>query len=285
MDDASATPVSRALWFIESHFGRELTLEEIADACCVSRYHMSRVFAVTMGFPIMRYVRGRRLTEAARALVEGAPDILNVALDVGYGSHEAFTRAFREQFGMTPEAVRAQGNLKTIRVMEAMKMQEKLLEKVDARMEKGRVLLIAGMGARYSCESSVGIPAQWQKFLPHLESIPGQVGRKAYGVMCNFDDDGNFDYTCGVEVSDFSRVPADWTRVRIPAQEYAVFTHRDHISTIRSTWATIWNKWLPESGRQVADAPNFELYGEDFDSVTGRGLVEIWLPLQPKGAR
>jgi hypothetical protein len=43
-----------------------------------------------------------------------------------------------------------------------------------------------------------------------LESISEQVGRKAYGVMCNFDDDGNFDYTCGVEVSDFSRVPADW---------------------------------------------------------------------------
>ena len=285
MDGGGATPVSRALWFIESHFGRELTLEEIADASCVSRYHMSRVFAVTMGFPIMRYVRGRRLTEAARNLVEGAPDILNVALDVGYGSHEAFTRAFREQFGMTPEAVRAQGSLKNIRVMEAAKMQEKLLEKLVARMEKGGVLLIAGMGVRYSCESCVGIASQWQKFVPHLENISGRVGGKAYGVMSNFDDDGNFDYTCGVKVSDFSLVPADWTRVKIPAQEYAVFTHRDHISTIRSTWATIWNRWLPESGRQVADAPNFELYGEDFDSQTGRGRVEIWLPLEPTGAR
>src|SRR6202034_3803089 len=103
----------------------------------VSRYHMSRVFAITMGCPIMRYVRGRRLTEAARALVDGAPDILNVALAVGYGSHEAFTRAFREQFGLTPEAVRAQGSLKNIRVVEAMKMQERLLETVEARMEKG----------------------------------------------------------------------------------------------------------------------------------------------------
>ena len=279
MEAVSATPVNRALWFIESHLTHDLTLDEIADAGCVSRYHMSRVFAVTMGCPIMRYVRGRRLTEAARALVDGAPDILNVALDVGYGSHEAFTRAFREQFGLTPEAVRAQGSLKDIRVMEAMKMQETLLEKVEARIEKRNVLLIAGLGARYSCESSAGIPAQWQKFVPHLGSISGQVGRTAYGVKCNFDDDGNFDYTCGVEVAHFSRVSTDWNRVRIPAQEYAVFTHRDHISTIRSTWATIWNKWLPQSGRQMADAPHYELYGEDFDSMTGRGLVEIWVPL------
>jgi AraC family transcriptional regulator len=150
---------------------------------------------------------------------------------------------------------------------------------MEARIENRNVLLIAGLGARYSCESSAGIPAQWQKFVPHLGTISGQVGGTAYGVMCNSDEDGNFDYTCGVEVTDFSRVSTDWNRVRVPAQEYAVFTHRDHISTIRSTWATIWNKWLPESGREVADAPHYELYGEDFDSVSGRGLVEIWLPL------
>ena len=62
----------------------------------------------------MRYVRGRRLTEAAKALSNGAPDILSVALDAGYGSHEAFTRAFRDEFGVTPETIRAQGHLKKI---------------------------------------------------------------------------------------------------------------------------------------------------------------------------
>jgi AraC family transcriptional regulator len=145
-------------------------------------------------------------------------------------------------------------------------------------------MLIAGLCARYGCESSVGIPAQWQ-IVPHLGSIAGQVGRKAYRVMCNFDDEGNLDYTCGVEISDFSRVSKDWDRVIIPAQEYAVFTHRDHVSTIRSTWATIWNKWLPESAREVAEAPNFELYGADCDPVTGRGLAEIWVICTESPAR
>ena len=56
----------------------------------------------------MRYLRARRLSVAARALVNGVPDIFSVALDVGYGSHEAFTRAFRERFGVTPESVRAE---------------------------------------------------------------------------------------------------------------------------------------------------------------------------------
>ena len=50
----------------------------------------------------MRYVRARRLTRRTHAGAN-APDILQVALDAGYGSHEAFTRAFRDCFGITPE--------------------------------------------------------------------------------------------------------------------------------------------------------------------------------------
>src|SRR4051812_50018530 len=68
---------------------------------------MVRAFAAATGFSVMRYARARRLSNAARALGAGAPDILSLALDADYSSHEAFTRAFRDHFGVTPEAVRA----------------------------------------------------------------------------------------------------------------------------------------------------------------------------------
>jgi AraC family transcriptional regulator len=99
-------------------------------------------------------------------------------------------------------------------------------------------------------------------------------------VSFNSDDDGNFDYLCGVEVASFSGLPPDCSRLRIPEQRYAVFRHLDRISTIRRTWSTIWNQWLPESGHEVADAPNFEKYGEEFDSKSGLGGLEIWLPIK-----
>ena len=116
-----------------SHFGRDVILDQISDVACVSRYHMSRIFAVSMGIPVMRYLRARRLSEAAGALANGAPDILSVALDVGYGSHEAFTRAFREHFGVTQESVRTQGHLNNLRLMEAMKMHVDPLNALEAR--------------------------------------------------------------------------------------------------------------------------------------------------------
>jgi AraC family transcriptional regulator len=274
-------PIDNALWFIESHFGSELSLEQIAAQARMSPHYLTRAFAAVTGRSLMRYVRARRLSEAAKRLGNGAPDILQLAMDAGYGSHEAFTRAFREQFGITPEAVRAQRHVDNLELVEPIRMDQNTAVNLEPpRFETGKPLLIVGVAERYTCESSAGIPSQWQRFLPHFGRVPGQIGMVAYGVACNTDDAGNFDYICGVEVCDFSNTPAEFARMRIPPQRYAVFKHRDHISAIRNTMSAIWTKWLPDSGCEVADAPNFERYGEEFDGSTGHGGLEIWIPIK-----
>jgi AraC family transcriptional regulator len=257
-----------------------LSLDEIAGVAGISRFHMVRAFAAATGLSVMRYVRVRRLSEAARALAAGAPDILNVALDADYGSHEAFTRAFRDHFGVTPEAVRASTRLDCLRLQEPILMDSSLTDNLQPpRFETGKPLLVAGLGERVSQENSAGIPGLWHRFHQSVADFPGRIGKVAYGVCCNGDDAGNFDYIAGVEVSDFSDLPREFSRIRIPEQRYAVFTHREHISTIRRTVNTIWNHWLPASGLKAADAPNFERYDENFDPLTGDGGLEIWIPV------
>jgi AraC family transcriptional regulator len=275
-------PAQKALWYIESHLADALSLDEIAAIGGVSRFHMVRAFAVATGLSVMRYVRTRRLSEAARALAQGAPDILTVALDADYGSHEAFTRAFRDHFGVTPEKVRSSTCLDNLRLQEPIPMDSTLTDKLQPpRFETGKPLLVAGISERCTHENGgAGIPNQWQRFHQKVGDIPDRVGQMAYGVCCNGDDSGNFDYIAGVEVSDFSDLPREFSRVRIPEQRYAVFTHRDHISTIRRTVNTIWNDWLPASGLKAADAPNFERYDENFDPLTGDGGLEIWVPVK-----
>jgi AraC family transcriptional regulator len=273
--------VGKALWYIESHFAEEISLEDIAAACDVSRFHMSRVFGLATGRPVMRYVRGRRLTEAARALSHGAPDILSVALDSGYGSHEAFTRAFRDQFGITPEAVRLRGDLDNLELVEPIKMNEtRSVDLEEPRRESGGSLLIAGMRARYDNETISGIPMQWQRFGPFIGAISGRIGRMAYGVCCDFDAAGHFDYVCGVAVAGVSGLPPELVGVRIPAREYLVFRHRGHVSGIHATWQAILDRWLPGSRCRMAATPNFERYAEDFDANTGLGGIEIWIPIE-----
>jgi AraC family transcriptional regulator len=241
-------PAQKALWYIESHLAAPLSLDAISDAACVSRFHLVRAFAAATGFSVMRYVRARRLSGAARALAAGAPDILQVALDADYGSHEAFTRSFRDHFGITPEMVRATTCLDKLKLQEPILMDSTALDKIaPPRFETGKAMLVAGIGERVSTDNGAGIPALWHRFHQYVQGFPGRIGQAAYGVCCNGDDAGNFDYIAGVEVADFSDLPREFARVRIPEQRYAVFTHTDHIAIIRRTVNTIWNHWLPRA--------------------------------------
>jgi len=272
--------MGKALWFIETHLAEEISLEDIAAAGDVSRFHMARAFGLATGRPVMRHVRGRRLTEAARALSRGAPDILGVALDAGYGSHEAFTRAFREQFGVTPEAARARGDLNNLELVEPITMTEtSSVELEEPRRETGAAMLIAGLRERYSVDNVAGIPMQWQRFRTFIDSIPGRVGRATYGVCCDFGEPSEFDYVTGVAVSRLDDMPAEFSSVRLAAEEYLVFRHRGHVSGIGGTWRAIMEGWLPASGPRMAEAPCFERVGEEFNPETGTGGIEIWIPV------
>src|SRR5450755_2707785 len=143
--------IGKAIWFIETHFAGDISLDDIARSAGVSRYYLARAFSLATGRSVMSYVRGRRLTEAARSLSRGAPDILSVALDAGYGSHEAFTRAFRDQFGVTPEVVCLRGHLENLELVGPIKMNETQTVALDEpRRETGSPLRIVGSRARYS---------------------------------------------------------------------------------------------------------------------------------------
>lgn len=272
-------PIVKALWFIEGNSRHDLALDDIAEAAGVSRFHLTRAFGDVLHRPVMRYLRARRLTEAARALAAGAPDILDVALASGYGSHEAFTRAFRDEFGLTPEQVRNRRSTEGIALTEAILMQD--VAKTDLeppRFVDGKAMLIAGFGRRFEYGDMDGIPQLWQQLQPHLGHIPDEVKRVAYGVVTSSDDKG-FDYIAGAEVGDFSGIDKEMTRLRVAPQRYAVFAHRGHITTIRSTIDAVWRGWLPKSGLEAVDAPMLERYGPEFDSRSGDGGLEIWLPV------
>jgi AraC family transcriptional regulator len=171
--------VQKALWLMESRFRGEVSLDELSQAAGISRYHFAHVFARATGQSAMRYVRGRRLSEAARVLANGGPDILSVALDFGYGSHEAFTRAFRDQFGVTPESVRAQRHLDNVNLVEAIKMDDgQITTLAPPSIEQGRLLLIAGIGGRYSLDTHQNIPALCSASSPISATSLGKFFRR-----------------------------------------------------------------------------------------------------------
>jgi AraC family transcriptional regulator len=272
--------IERAIWFIETRFADEITLDDIAEVGGVSRFHLSRSFGTVTGLPVMSYVRGRRLTLAAQKLLDGAPDILTVALEVGYSSHEAFTRAFRDHFGQTPEQLRAHGVADPHLMVEPLRIDETLLVALpEPRIVEGASLRVAGFAERYTFATNHGIPALWQRFAPFLGNMSGQVGNTTYGVAADFEEDCSFGYLAGVEVSPTADLDEGMAYIDVPVQLYAVFAHQGHISTMRRTAYSIWAQYFPSSPLIPTGGPNFERYGVEHDSHTGNGLVEVWVPI------
>jgi AraC family transcriptional regulator len=277
------TPLEKAIWFIESHFSQSVTLDDLARICGRSRFQMSRLFSLGMGKTVTAYVRGRRLSEAARALAEGAPDILDVALQAGYNSHEAFARAFRDQFGLTPGELRSRGRLDGIALVEPLREDPMVPVNLQPpRLVSLGPLLIAGIGRRFASNDFAGIPALWQELQPHFGQIPGQKGKTAYGLVASMAIAAeSYFYLAGVEVSDISDLDRNFTAVRLPAQRWAVFLHEGHVTTIGSTIHAVFARALPAAGLAAADMPDLlERYDENFDAWNGTGGFEIWVPVK-----
>ncbi|RYB88565.1 AraC family transcriptional regulator [Nocardioides glacieisoli] len=279
------SPVEKAIWFIESHFSEEITLDDVAGVCGLSRFQTSRLFTSTSGQTMSGYLRGRRLTEAARELAQGAPNILAVAIEAGYNSHEAFSRAFIQQFGDTPSQVRDRGGVDGLALVEPMREDPAVLHRLaPPTVRRREQLLVAGISRRFPVDDFAGIPSLWQDLRAFDDVIPGQLGSTRYGVINDMSAGGaDYMYLGGVEVAAGTEVHHPLSRIALPAGRWATFTHAGHITTIASTIRAIFVEALPAAGLTPQDAPDLlEIYPETFDPRSGLGGVELSVPLRDR---
>jgi AraC family transcriptional regulator len=274
---------NQALFMIERNLNRNLSLGELAKFCGVSRFHLAHAFGEMTGFSVMEYVRRRRLSSAACALASGAADILDVALEAGYNSHEAFSRAFKVEFGTTPDQVRTAESTDGLMLLEPLKPKERPAIKLGPpRFENVAELRFVGLSEPCRYVETQNIPSQWQRFMagPYA-AIEHKTKSIPVGISMPAQVDGVHDYVCAAEVSRFGEIPQGLSKVTSSPAQYAVFAHDDHITTLHTTYVAIWNDWFPASGKTPAEAPGFERHNSTFDTRTGSGGVTIWIPLVP----
>lgn len=272
---------NKALFVIERNLYRDLTLDQIARYCDVSRFHLAHAFGESTGLSAIEYLRGRRLTEAACTLASGADDILTVALDSRYASHEAFSRAFKAQFGKTPEDVRKSESLEGLKLVRAMHhLESKAMTLKEPRIQKEGELLFVGLGEHVPYKNMQNIAGLWERFMsaPYCE-IDHKVAEPPVGITTGSNDDG-IEYVCAAGVAKFGSVPKNCVKLTLQPTTYAIFTHDDHVTQIRKAYEAIWNDWFPKSGKTPAEAPGFERHNDTFDPRTGNGGVTIWIPIR-----
>jgi len=283
--------VLKAIDYIEAHLHDDLQSAKTSEAACYSHYHFLRTFHTLTGMTVAAYIRRRRLTKAAEALLCGTNRIVEVAQDAGFESQASFSRVFKEIFGDTPARFRRERMKSLHRGQPAL--TEAYLKHLHTggvtmipRFERKETFIVVGLGKDFIFSEPNVIPVLWNDFLRQKHQIEQQLDKAFYGVCYGPKDKETFaekfHYTAAVRVSDDTPVPGGMERISIEAQEYAVFTHKGRLTGLQNTCNFIWKTWLPKSGFEPADAPDFELYRANEAQCpmdTDEGETEIYVPI------
>ena len=267
---------------IESDLGTIHSLSDLAKAAYASPFHFHRVFRGMTGETVREYSRRLRLERAAVVLKEREDGILAIALDSGFESHEAFTRAFKKHFGVTPSDYRA-GSKPDIRTPE--------------QPERGRAMDITirtRESSRIACVRHVGpyteTTGAWQALMkwgwPRM--LFGKT--KTFGLC--FDDPDvtppdKLRYEACMEVGPKTSAKGPVEVRNLEAGTFAVAVHQGPYESLGETYALLCGAIV--AGRldgttwELADPPSLEVYLNDPRSTEPADLkTEIWLPVSRK---
>jgi AraC family transcriptional regulator len=277
-------PLLRAREHIDAHLFEALSLPAVAAEAGLSAFHFSRAFGARFGFSPMAYVRARRLASAAERLAaKSAPPLIELAFDCGFDSQEAFTRAFKRVFGISPGRYR-QGEKSPLDPL-SLPADDAGVALEETGLQRKPGLRVAGLRGLFNLQNNAGIPRLWERLLRRLP-LPGQSGQQTYGVCAAAPtraQPGLF-YTAGVALAPDARKPAGMIVTELEPQTYLVFrqtmTGGPVHPQMRAATRRIWGELLPNASCPLAGAPDIEFYPEDFRPDRAGAWLEWWVPVE-----
>lgn len=276
---------------VEEDLAADLDVVRLAAALGTTEYHLRRMFSALAGMPLSEYVRRRRMTVAAAEVVAGSRDLLDVAVRHGYGSTEAFGRAFRSVHGAGPGEVRRDGGPLRTQPRLRFRLTVEGAHPMDVRLVSRPAFRLAGRAARVPLVHQ-GVNPAIQR---HVTSLaPEEHARlKALGdaeppgllaVSSDLDPDrregSELTYLHGVAVTDSTPVPGDLDVLPVAAGSWAVFRAAGpYPQTLQTLWAATATEWFPSNPWRLREGPEIVAVlerADDFSTAT----VELWLPVE-----
>ena len=274
---------------IERDTSAEIDVVAFASEHGTTEYHLRRMFSSLAGMPLSEYVRRRRMTLAAAELVGGAPNLLDVAVRHGYGSGEAFGRAFRAVHGISPADARRDGG--PLRTQPTLRFRLSVEGSIpmDVTITHQPELVLAGHAARVPL-IHVGVNPHIQQHIAaiapeehaRLKALNDTEPRGILAITDDIDPDApegaELTYLHGVAVQPSTPVPEDLDSIRLDAGPWAVFSSTGPFpDTLQTLWAATATEWFPSNPWRLRPGPSIVRYLE----FTGtHATCELWLPVE-----
>ncbi len=286
----------RVLVHIHQRLDDPLPLAELAALACLSSCHFHRVFTGMIGESVKEHIRRLRLERAATRLKLGDAPVIQIALEAGYESHEAFTRAFRSNFGASPTEYRRRKRLpdqlraasgihyhphqRPVR-FRAAQPEDKSMNVSIKRIGPLRVAFVRHVGPYRH------VGRAWETLCTFLGK-EGRLGGDCQFVGLSHDDPevtppDKLRYDACITVSDDFRPRGDIGVQVIGGGDYAVMTHFGPYEKLNESYRKLLGQWLPRSGRELGSGPSLEFYLNSPENTAPEDLItDIYAPLESK---
>jgi len=275
---------------IEDHLTDDLDVAGFARRHGTTEYHLRRMFSALAGMPLSEYIRRRRMTVAA-ADVLGHDDLLDIAARHGYGSTEAFARAFRAVHGIAPGELRRDGGSLRTQPKLRFRLTVEGSTTMDTRITERPTFRLAGHATR--------VPLIYQGVNPHIQAHiaalpieehtrlkqlsntePAGLLQVSADVDPDYTEGSTLTYLHGVAVAEDATIPSDLDTIDVPAGQWAVFrTSGDYPAALQQTWAATAADWFPSNPWRLRPGPSIVAVldrSADFTTAT----CELWLPVE-----
>lgn len=280
--------LNEALEHIESRLDQPIEVAELARIAVTSEYHFRRMFSALAGIPLSEYIRRRRLTVAGAEVLSGRRTLLEIAVRHGYGSGEAFARAFRAVHGVGPgearrtgAALNSQPRLSFRLVVEgSSSMRYRIVEKEQFRVV-GRRIRVPLVHEGMNPEIARFIRGIGQDTLRRIETLADQEPAGIVGVSDNLDpsraEGTELDYYHGVVTA--AAAPEDLDALTVPAGTWAVFENSGPFpQALQHLWRDVFTQWFPSTPYRSRPGP--EILSTRLSPDAAQADAELWIPVE-----
>jgi AraC family transcriptional regulator len=289
--------LNQAMEHIERHLDESVDGAGLARIATTSEHHLRRMFSALAGMPLSEYIRRRRLTVAGAEVLAGDETLLEIAVRYGYGSGEAFARAFRAMHGVGPGEARRTGAALVSQPRLTFRLTVEGSSSMHYRVVDRPAFTVAGFKTRvplvHSGPNQAIIDFVRGLGKQALERLGKLSDQEPHGIVAVCDDldpsraEGTeLDYYQAVitAASGPAGAPAGITTLSVPSGSWAVFTTSGPAPrAIQELWRDVFTEWFPSNPYRSRPGPEILRTVLSADGTTAD--AELWLPVERETSR
>lgn len=300
--------INRVIDYIEDNLDKNLTLDELANVSCFSRFHFNRLFSALVGETLFQFIQRLRLEKSAgRLIYDRTKPIIDIALDTGFANSSSFSKSFKTYFGVSPSEWRKNSNMRQLESNRRKEftydlkythyskdtnewryvMNKKEIKVEVKEVESMTVAYVRHVGP-YAGDSALfeGLYNKLYQWAgPRgLLNFPETKCLSIYHDNPEITDEEKLRISICISVPKDTEVGGEIGKMEVPGGLYAIGHFEINEDEYTDAWNFLCGEWLINSGYEPDERPCYELsLNNPKEHPEKKHIVDIYEPVKPIG--